>query len=70
MVITGVTLFFVLLILAYLADRRGKASIAIGLFIVSGVILGTTTFGPPLARATQNGANGFVNAAIAFFQSF
>lgn len=69
MVITGFVLFLILALLAHLADRRGRATGAICLFIVSGVALGATAIGPPLLRGATAAVNGIGNAALSFVQS-
>ena len=70
MQVTGFILFAVLIALAMWADRRGRAGIAIALFIVSGVSLGATQIGPMVLRVSTAAVNGIGSAALNFFQSF
>lgn len=69
MTITGFFLFLVLILVAVFLGRRDRAGLAIGTYVISGVVLGSTTLGPPLHRAASAGVNGLVNAAVNFVQS-
>lgn len=69
MVVTGITLFVVLMVVAVVLMRRGRDIGGIVAFVLSGVVLGGTTLGPPLHRAASAAVNGLVNAFLGFVQS-